>query len=364
VSAASASSADWVEPRRILVVRLGALGDIIHALPAVGALRQRFPHAEIGWVVEERWAELLCASSCPRSGSRSPQRPLVDHLHFVKTKLWRKSLASPETWHEIAVALSDLRAPHYDVAVDFQGSIRSALIARLSQAQDTYGFAQPRETIASMFYSQPVLGRGSHVIEQNLSLAEAIAHCHLAPCAIRFPHDSAAQSKCEDRLRELGITDFVLLNPGAGWGAKQWPANRFGEVARDLTQLGFKPLVNLGPGEEPLAHAVEAASEGTARSISCSLAELVALTRRARLFVGGDTGPLHLAAALNVPVLAIFGPTNPERNGPYGTQSVVLRSPSSQTSHSRRAEIDPGLLEITAGQVLHAARELLRVDHD
>jgi heptosyltransferase I len=158
--------------------------------------------------------------------------------------------------------------------------------------------------------------------------------------------------------------DFILLNPGAGWGAKQWPGDRFGEVARELSQLGFRPLVNFGPGEEPLAHAVEAASGGTATSISCSLAELVALTRRARLFVAGDTGPLHLAAALNVPVLAIFGPTNPERNGPYGTRSVVLRSPSSQTSHSRRAQIDPGLLEITPWQVLHAARELLRVDHD
>jgi heptosyltransferase I len=363
VSAASASSADWVEPQRILVVRLGALGDIIHTLPAVGALRQRFPDAEIGWVVEERWVELLCASSCPRAGPRSLQRPLVDRLHFVKTKLWRKSLASPETWHEIAVALSDLRAPHYDVAVDFQGSIRSALIARLSQAQDIYGFAQPRETIASMFYSHPVLARGSHVIEQNLSLAEAVAHRHLAPCTVGFPLDSAAERKCEDLLRDLAITDFVLLNPGAGWGAKQWPADRFGEVARDLTRLGFKPLVNFGPGEEPLAQTVEAASEGTARSISCSLAELIALVRRARLFIGGDTGPLHLASALKVPVVAIFGPTDPDRNGPYGTQNVVLRSPSSQTSHSRRAEIDPGLLEITAAQVLHAARQLLGVGH-
>ncbi|HEX8816987.1 MAG TPA: lipopolysaccharide heptosyltransferase I [Terriglobales bacterium] len=349
----------WVEPQRILIVRLGALGDIIHALPAVGALRRRFPHAEIGWVVEERWAELLCAPVYPRSGPRSPQRPLVDRLHFVNTKRWRQSWSSPETWHEIAVAISDLSGPAYQVAVDFQGSIRSALIARLSRADNIYGFAQPRESIASMFYSHPVFSDRPHVVDQNMALAEALAHERLTPAPVEFPSDSAAERKCENRLQELALTGFVLLNPGAGWGAKQWPAERYAEVARELTHDNLTPLINFGPQEEALANAVKAASAGAATPISCSLAELTAFARRAQLFIAGDTGPLHLAAALKVPVVAIFGPTDPVRNGPYGTRSIVLRSPSSHTSHSHRAEPDPGLLEITPGQVLNAARELL-----
>ncbi len=160
--------------------------------------------------------------------------------------------------------------------------------------------------------------------------------------------------------RDFG--DFALLNPGAGWGAKQWPAERYGQVARRLAEDGVKSLINFGPGEEPLMRAVESASEGTAQGIACSLTELIALTRRARLFIGGDTGPMHLAAALGIPVVAIFGPTNPARNGPFGTRSIVLRSPASPTTHSRRAQPDPGMLEISSDEVVAAARKLLRSD--
>jgi heptosyltransferase-1 len=155
------------------------------------------------------------------------------------------------------------------------------------------------------------------------------------------------------------IGDFALLNPGAGWGAKQWPAERYGCVARRLAEDGLKSLINFGPGEQSLMRAVESASEGTAKGIACSLTELIALTRRARLFVGGDTGPMHLSATLGVPVVAIFGPTNPERNGPFGTRSIVLRSPISLTTHSRSAQPDPGMQQITADEVVAAARKLL-----
>src|SRR5260370_9832528 len=157
-----------------------------------------------------------------------------------------------------------------------------------------------------------------------------------------------------------GGNDFVMLSPGAGWGAKRWPAERYGQVARQLAEEGLCSLVNYGPGEEELAVAVEAASEGTARQISCSVSELIALTRRARLLIGGDTGPMHLAAALKVPVVAIFGPTNPARNGPVGTQSIVLRSASSVTDHTRHSKPEQGLLAITVGEVLAATRELLQ----
>ena len=147
-----------------------------------------------------------------------------------------------------------------------------------------------------------------------------------------------------------------------GWGAKQWPVERYGVVARELEKDGIQSLVNYGPGEEELAVAVENASESAARKVCCSVAELIALTRRARLFVGGDTGPMHLAAALKIPIVAIFGPTNPERNGPFGTRAVVLRSASSSTSHARRHEPEQGLLEITPEEVVAAARQLLWSD--
>jgi heptosyltransferase-1 len=138
---------------RLLIVRLGSMGDIIHTLPAVTALRQAFPEAFMGWVVEERWAELLCALPGPLSGPRSPQRPLVETIHLVNTKQWRASLFNNQTWKRIAWELSQVRSMGYDTAVDFQGAARSALIGRWSGARVIYGFAQPRENVASMSYS-------------------------------------------------------------------------------------------------------------------------------------------------------------------------------------------------------------------
>jgi heptosyltransferase-1 len=156
---------------------------------------------------------------------------------------------------------------------------------------------------------------------------------------------------------------FALINPGAGWGAKQWPAERYGGVARALAGDGLIPFINFGPGEEKLANQVETASGGKARPVTCSVGELIALTRRARLFIGGDTGPLHLAAALQVPVVAIFGPTDPARNGPYGTRSIVLRNSESRTSLSHTSAPDPGLLQITSEEAIAAARTLLKDMH-
>jgi lipopolysaccharide heptosyltransferase I len=346
--------------QRLLIVRLGSMGDIIHTLPAVAALRGALPGASLGWVVEERWAELLCTLPTPRCGPRSPQRPLVDCMHVVDTARWRKAPLSAHTWLEIAAFISELRARRYQVAVDFQGAVRSALIAHWSQALSVVGAAQPRENAASMLYTRQVITRGAHVVEQNLSLVEAVTHRPLNSPEFQFPYDGAAERECEERLRARGIQDFVMLNPGAGWGAKQWPAERYGVLARRLAEAGWKALINFGPGEETLAQAVVAASGGAAQHMNCTLAQLIALTRRARLLVGGDTGPMHLAAALGVPVVAIFGPTSPARNGPFGTRSIVLRSPSSITSHSRRAETEPGLLQITVDEVVSAARELLR----
>jgi heptosyltransferase-1 len=353
----------------LLVVRLSAMGDIIHTLPAAAALRQAFPHATLGWLVEERWAELLCTLRYPRSGRRSPQRPLVDRVHSVNTAEWRRAPFSFNTWQQMAAGLSELRGIHYDAVIDFQGAVRSALLARWSGAPILYGSTQPRENAASMFYTRQVLLKtnGAHVVEQALALAGAVvsrASMSTAGISIaaeartEFPVDPDAESKIASLTADGN--DFAILNPGAGWGAKRWPAERYGQVARELAKDGLGSLVNYGPGEEELAVAVEAASEEAARKISCSVSELIALTRRARLLIGGDTGPMHLAAALKIPVVAIFGPTSPERNGPFGTPSIVLRSASSITDHTRHREPEPGLLEITVGEVVAATRKLLQ----
>ncbi len=348
--------------QRILIVRLGAMGDVIHTLPAATALRAAFPEAMLGWLIEERWAELLCSLSTPRSGPRSPQRPLVDRIHSVNTKQWRKAPFSVQTWERIAAGLSDLRSVRYEVAVDLQGAARSALLARCSGAPVIYGSAQPRENLASMFYTRQVIPSGDHIVQQNLSLAEAVAQRTLQTPRVEFPRDDTADQECAGRLKERSIQDFVLLNPGAGWGAKQWPAERFGQVARQLAEDGLKSFINVGPDEAHIAHAVEAAGGG-AETFTGSLTQLIALMRRTRLFIGGDTGPMHLAAALGIPVVGIFGPTNPVRNGPFGTPNVVLRSPSSTTSYSHVAQLDDGLLEITSEQVVAAAQQLLKEPH-
>jgi heptosyltransferase I len=355
----SATSRESAAIPRLLIVRLGSMGDIIHTLPAASLLRIALPQAQIGWLVEERWAELLCAASEPRSGPRSPQRPLVDNVHVVDTKAWRKNPLSIATVEQVAAAISQLRGQRYDVAIDFQGAVRSALLARWSTAPIIYGFRQPRETIATMFYTRQVIAEGSHVAEQNLSLAGAFLGRSLAIPRVEFPCDPAAEKQCQTWLESRSIRDFVLLNPGAGWGAKQWPPERYGRFAQCLADAGLKPLVNVGPGEEGLARAVEKAGGGSVQPFTGSLSELLALTRRAKLFVGGDTGPMHLAAALGIPVVAIFGPTSPGRNGPYMTASIVLRNPSSETSYARHPRPEAGLLKIEVEEVLAASWKLL-----
>jgi heptosyltransferase-1 len=347
---------------RLLIVRLSAMGDVIHTLPAVHALREAFSHAHIGWLIEERWAELLCAPGASRRGARSALRPLVDEVHAVNLKAWGKSPLSISTLQRAATVWNDVRDSNYDAAVDLQGAMRSAVLARLSGARVVYGAAEPREAPASLWYTRKVVARGRHVIEQNLSVAEALCENRKSssPDVSRdFPHDPQAEARIEQRLAEYGGGEFTILNPGAGWGAKQWPVERYGEVARALAEKGVRSILNYGPGEEELVRSAETASRGTARAMSCTITELIALTRRARLFVGGDTGPLHLAAALRVPVVAIYGPTDPARNGPYGTRSIVLRSAESVTSHARRAEEDEGMLGIGSEAVVAAADELL-----
>ncbi len=346
-----------LELESLLVVRLSAMGDVIHALPAITALREALPDIKLGWLIEERWAELLCTRHCARSGPRSLERPLVDRVHAVYTKVWRRSMLRFDTWQQIARCRSELREASYDAVIDLQGAIRSALLSKWAGATVSFGSAHPRENAARMFYSRKVkVNDRDHVVEQGLDLVRAIVPTLLGSGSVLLPVDSDAEAKVDSLLS--GTRRFAILNPGAGWGAKRWPAQRYAEVARELAKDNLISLVNCGPGEEDLAASVEAASLGAARKISCSISELIALTRRANLFIGGDTGPMHLAAALKIPVVAIFGPTNPARNGPFDTPAIVLRSPASVTDHSRHRDPEQGLMEITVGEVVEAARKL------
>jgi heptosyltransferase-1 len=344
----------------ILAARLGAMGDVIHALPAVAALRDAFPEARIGWVIEERWAELLCAASAAPDSPRSAAKPLVDVIHPLDAAAWRSAPFSDETWGETVGALRDLRGARYEAAIDFQGLMKSALVAQASSAPLRLGFADPKESAAKLFYTRAVARTGTHVVEMNLALAHALTGRETPPARFELPRDPEAEAWCDAELRGRGAERFLLLASGGGWGAKLWPAARYGEAARALAADGMRTLVNHGPGEEARAQEVAAASGGAAQPLSCSISELIALTRRAQIFLGGDTGPMHLAAALGVPVVAIFGPTDPARNGPFGKRNVVLRSPASQTSYAHRAEVDPGMLAITTEEVVAAARRLVR----
>jgi len=335
------------------------MGDIIHALPAITALRAARPELEIGWLVEERWAELLCAQGSDRRAARSENKPLADWVHVSNFSSWRRAPFSDETWREIRSCYAEVRAMNYDVALDMQGAIRSALAARFSGAAMRIGSAQPREGPARMLYTRAIQPHGMHVVEQGLALASVLAGGALPYLGAQLPRDGMAENWAEAFLQPFQGKPLAILNPGAGWGAKRWPAESYGAVACALAKHGMAVLINHGPGEEGLAETVRSASGGAAHPLKCTVGELIAITRRAQLFLGGDTGPMHLAAALRVPVVALFGPTRPERNGPFATRSVVLRSPASRNNPSHIDRPDEGLLSIAPGEVIAAAEQLL-----
>ena len=342
---------------KILIVRLGAMGDILHALPAVTGIRAALPDATIGWLVDEKWSELITDAACR-------EKPLVNLIHTAGMKRWRRALLHPATAAEFWAMLRALRAVHYDVALDFQGAIRSAFLTSISGVARTAGFTDPREPPARFFYSERFPRPGEHVIEQNsafaaLALKDLLGQQQLLLLAPQLPHDPAAETWADSEIRRLGIASFAIMNPGAGWGAKQWPPERYGQVAQALALHNLKTLVNAAPEEQGLAQSVVDTSKGNAFVLSCTIGRLIALTRRARLFIGGDTGPLHLAAALNVPVVGLFGPTDPARTGPFGTKAVVLRHQESQTTFSHHQQPEEGLLKVSAEEVVSAARHLL-----
>jgi heptosyltransferase-1 len=336
---------------RVLIMRLGAMGDILHALPAVAALRQAHPDWYLGWAVEPRWGPLLSADD--------GQMPLVNRIHLVKAKDWARSPFRTATLREIRALRRGLRAERYDLCIDLQGAVRSALAGRLAGAPRMVGEDSPREWAARWLFDKRVPTQGVHMIEQAVEVCAAAAGEPLSPVLPPLPVNHEAERWADGVLRDVGRRPVVLLSPGAGWGAKRWPAERYGAVARDLHQQGCLVLVNAGPEERAIAAEVVRASGDVALAPEFTLERLIALTRRVCLVIAGDTGPLHLACALGKPVVGIYGPTDPGRNGPFGVPFRVLRHPESKRDHTRHAEPEAGLLTITPQQVLEAANELL-----
>ncbi len=338
-------------PMRVLVVRVGAMGDVLHALPAVAALRRARPTWEIGWAVDRRWMPLLEGDG---------RRPGANRLHVVPTKDWAARPVSLRTLEQIRSLRAELRAARYDMCVDMQGTIRSAVIGWMALTRQLVGYRDPREAAAGWLYGRRMDRRGRHVVEQGCALLCDALGVELVPGAVELPVNGEAERWCDELLRGLG--PICVLAPTAGWGAKMWPAERYGRVARELTDRGYTVLVNESGAHDVVADGVVEASGGAAVTVRSSVAEMVALLRRASLVIAGDTGPLHLAAALERPVLGLFGPTDPARNGPYGTRARVLRDPGSVTNHSRTKAADAGLLRIEVEDVVRAAMELLQAD--
>jgi lipopolysaccharide heptosyltransferase I len=327
--------------RAFLIVRLGALGDIVHALPLAAALRAAWPGARIDWLVDVK------------------HRAILDHVDGLSAivPVDTRRVRGPSG---LVSVVRTLRAARYDVAVDAQGLLKSSALAYLSGAGRVIGLAREhlREPLAAWAYDAKVAPAGPHVVDNALALAEAAGAPAGPPVfALRPP-----ASDIVERVRGvLGLPTgqpFALINPGAAWPNKRWPPERFGAVARHLrTRHGWPSIVAWGPGEEDLARGVVAAAEGAAAlAPRTSLGELLAIVGAAGLVVSGDTGPLHVAAALGTPIVGIYGPTDPARNGPWSPADVTLsRNRACACHHQRRCTAAAWCLDDLAVDEVSAA---------
>jgi heptosyltransferase-1 len=305
---------------RILLVRLSALGDIVHTLPCAASLRASFPEAEICWLMEHRWAYL--AESNP---------------HVSAVLSWQRSLTG--TRH----VLQRLRRERFDLVIDVQGLLKSAAFTWLSRASERIGYSAEscREPLAALAYTRRVCPSSAHVVDRQLELVREAG----AQTAVReFPLPAGHPEG------ELPETPFVLAAPLAGWPHKQWPEECYSRLALRLqTQLGM-PLVVTAAAALRIPNCI---------SLSCGLPGLIYALRRCAAYVGGDTGPTHLAAALGKPGVALYGPTDPARNGPYGSALRVLRAVGAETSYARRSEPAESMRRISIDAVFAALSEVL-----
>ena len=328
---------------RYLIVRLTALGDVLHTLPAVSALRAAHPGARIDWVVDRKWAPVL--EGCSALNEVVP----FDRGSFLSA----------------VACVNRLRQARYICAIDFQGLYKSSLLALLSGAPRRIGFERDwaREGGAALFYTERVIPIGRHVAVLNYSLAERAGATRPAKpeYPLRIPAGGVASVRA--RLAERGIENYIVVAPGGSWRAKCWPAERFGEFCREFEkQYASRPVVIQGPGERTLVEEVcRAAAPSMPLVMATSIEELMALLARARCVVAVDSGPLHLAAALGASVVGLYGPTDPARNGPFVSGAVVVsEARPEEISYKRRPSYSPAMLRITVDQVLAAVNRVIK----
>ena len=328
----------------ILIVRLGALGDIVHAIPAAAALRRAFPQARIDWLVDARHRDLVDLVTA------------IDRVIVVRRPTLRG-------WLEV---LNELRAVRYDAALDFQGLLKSAVLTRGSGAAKVAGFSlwHLREKTARPFYTSTADGEGGHAIVKNLRLLRTLG---IEDERIEFPIAEIESPAVTTLRATIGGARFAVVNPGAAWPNKRWPPDRFGALAARLrNRLGLTPVVLWGPGDEAIADAVVAASRGTAvPAPRTSVPDIVAVSRAADLMVAGDTGPLHIAMAVGTPTVSIFGPTDPARNGPWSPCDVVVSRADRCGCHiDRRCQQARWCLEdVEVEEVAAAVERRLAIGH-
>jgi lipopolysaccharide heptosyltransferase I len=337
---------------RVLLVRLGALGDIVHGIPVAAALRRAEPSARIDWLVSAKHREIL------------------DLVPVIDRRLAVNDRGSARAGVSLLAAVRELRRTRYDVAIDLQGLIKSALVARASGASRVIGFASGylREPPARLMYTEVYdPGEGGfrssgvprHIVALNLGLLELLGISADSP---EFPFE-AVDSAATREVHAQTAGRYALLNPGAAWPNKRWPPARFAEVAAALGERrGLRSVVLWGPGERDLGQAVVAAARGAAvLSPPTSIADLVGLARGATVMVSGDTGPTHIAAAVGTPIVGLYGPTRPERNGPWRPGDVtVSRAAVCRCHHLRRCRLARMcLLDIQVEEVVRAVERRL-----
>jgi heptosyltransferase-1 len=327
--------------QRFLIIKSGALGDVIHTLPAAAALRDTFPAARIDWAIQPRWARVLDGNP-----------DLTKAIAFNRN--------NPIA---MARALSGMRATRYTCAIDFQSLYKSALLSFVCGAPRRIGFPSGyvRETLAALFYTERINVRGPHKVDHNLALACA-AGARLSPRRFPLVIHSADDEMVSRKLETHNLGEFFVLNPGGSWLSKCWPAERYGQLHRKIFErYGWRGIVSCGPGEEHLAQAViDSAGSPPPVALKLGLGPLFALLRRAKFVVSADTGPLHLASALGSPVVALFGPTDPSRNGPFSPGDIVVRNAgASETTYRRGKSYSPAMLSITVDQVMDAIERRL-----
>jgi heptosyltransferase I len=315
---------------RFLIVRLGALGDVVHAIPVAAALRRAWPDARIDWIVGGRHAEIL------------------DLVPALTTRIVVKDRRGATTGASLPAVVRGLRRQQYDVVLDLQGLLKSALLARGAGASRVIGFAKAylREPLARMLYTEQYDPGGEgiyapseirHVVEINLGMVSMLG---LVPGRPEFPF-VAHRSEVAEAMRAATQGRYALLNPGAAWPNKRWPSERFAGVARRLRERqGISSVVLWGPGERELADTVVAAAAGAAvLSPPTRIADVLELARTAAVMVSGDTGPTHIGAAVGAPIVGLYGPTRPERNGPWLPEDItVSRASACGCHHLRRCQ--------------------------